>query len=38
MPLSLMRLGSAFALTTLSGVLYALAFPLVGWWPLAWVA
>jgi apolipoprotein N-acyltransferase len=33
-----MHLGAALALTTLSGVLYGLAFPPVGWWPLAWVA
>jgi apolipoprotein N-acyltransferase len=33
-----MRLGAAVALTTLSGALYGLAFPPVGWWPLAWVA
>jgi hypothetical protein len=33
-----MGLGAALALTTLSGALYGLAFPPVGWWPLAWVA
>ncbi len=33
-----MRLRAALALTTLSGVLYGLAFPPLGWWPLAWVA
>jgi len=33
-----MHLGAALALTTLSGVLYGLAFPPVGWWPLGWVA
>jgi len=33
-----MRLARALALTTTSGALYGLAFPLVGWWPLAWVA
>src|SRR5262250_1955525 len=33
-----MRLGTAVALTALSGALYGLAFPPVGWWPLAWVA
>jgi apolipoprotein N-acyltransferase len=33
-----MRLWVAVALTALSGALYGLAFPPVGWWPLAWVA
>ncbi len=33
-----MRLRAALGLTTLSGVLYGLAFPPVGWWPLGWVA
>jgi apolipoprotein N-acyltransferase len=33
-----MGLGRALALTTLSGVFYGLAFPPLGWWPLAWVA
>ncbi len=33
-----MRLGSAVALTVLAGALYGLAFPPLGWWPLAWVA
>lgn len=33
-----MRLGSALALTVASGATYGLAFPPVGWWPLAWVA
>lgn len=33
-----MRLRAALGLTTLSGVLYGLAFPPLGWWPLAWVA
>jgi apolipoprotein N-acyltransferase len=29
---------TALALTTLSGVLYGVAFPPLGWWALAWVA
>jgi apolipoprotein N-acyltransferase len=33
-----MRLAAALALTILAGALYGLAFPPVGWWPLAWVA
>ena len=33
-----MSLGPALALTAVSGALYGLAFPPVGWWPLAWVA
>ncbi|MEO6026879.1 MAG: apolipoprotein N-acyltransferase [Candidatus Binatia bacterium] len=33
-----MRFGSALALTAVSGALYGLAFPPVGWWPLAWLA
>lgn len=33
-----MSLGRALALTTLSGVLYGLAFPPLGCWPLAFVA
>ena len=33
-----MRTGTAVALTALSGALYGLAFPPVGWWPLAWIA
>src|SRR5262245_40425505 len=33
-----MRLRTALGLTTLSGALYGLAFPPIGWWPLAWVA
>ncbi len=33
-----MRLRAALAQTTISGVLYGLAFPPLGWWPLAWVA
>jgi apolipoprotein N-acyltransferase len=33
-----MHLGAALALTTLSGVLYGLAFPPAGWWPLGWAA
>jgi len=32
------RLGTALALTALSGSLYGLAFPPPGLWPLAWVA
>jgi apolipoprotein N-acyltransferase len=32
------RLATAASLTALSGALYGLAFPPVGWWPLAWVA
>jgi apolipoprotein N-acyltransferase len=33
-----MRLAAALALTVLSGALYGLAFPPVGWWPVAWIA
>lgn len=33
-----MGLAAALALTILSGALYGLAFPPVGWWPLAWIA
>lgn len=29
---------AAVALSALSGALYGLAFPPVGWWPLAWIA
>lgn len=36
--LTRVRLPGALALTALSGALYGLAFPPVGWWPLAWVA
>jgi apolipoprotein N-acyltransferase len=31
-------LAAAIALTAVSGALYGLAFPPVGWWPLAWIA
>src|SRR5439155_15690979 len=37
-PLIGMRRATAVALTFASGALYGLAFPPVGWWPLAWVA
>jgi apolipoprotein N-acyltransferase len=33
-----MSLAPALALTILSGGLYGLAFPPIGWWPLGWVA
>jgi apolipoprotein N-acyltransferase len=32
------RPGPAVALTVLSGALYGIAFPPVGWWPVAWIA